>query len=224
MTRARDVANIDGLLTTTGDTYYASAAGTPARLGIGSSAQVLTVASGIPSWATVGGGDFVQVKAPTTFTNVATTTTTFDGVFTTTYVAYLVVVDYIYAATASDDLHWQFRVGATTKATSYYSNSIAAVYTGAGIINSGFANNSVLQLTTSMASSAQTALSGTINVTNVGGTSDYPALNGILTESGTASMFVFAGSENAVDDYTGFILKSSSSNITGRIAVYGVKA
>lgn len=52
MTRARDVANIDGLLTTTGDTYYASAAGTPARLGIGSSAQVLTVAAGVPSWAT----------------------------------------------------------------------------------------------------------------------------------------------------------------------------
>ena len=34
MTRARDVANIDGLLTTTGDTYYASAAGTPTRLGV----------------------------------------------------------------------------------------------------------------------------------------------------------------------------------------------
>jgi hypothetical protein len=56
MTRARDVANIDGLLTTTGDTYYASAAGTPARLGIGSSAQVLTVASGVPSWATPASG------------------------------------------------------------------------------------------------------------------------------------------------------------------------
>jgi hypothetical protein len=52
MTRARDVANIDGLLTTTGDTYYASAAGTPARLGIGTTGQVLTVAAGLPSWAT----------------------------------------------------------------------------------------------------------------------------------------------------------------------------
>ena len=40
------------LTTTTGDIIYASAANTPARLGIGSSAQVLTVASGIPSWAT----------------------------------------------------------------------------------------------------------------------------------------------------------------------------
>jgi hypothetical protein len=52
MTRARDVANIDGLLTTTGDTYYASAAGTPARLGIGSTDQVLKVSGGVPTWAT----------------------------------------------------------------------------------------------------------------------------------------------------------------------------
>ena len=42
----------NALLTTTGDTIYASAASTPARLGIGTTGQVLTVAAGIPSWAT----------------------------------------------------------------------------------------------------------------------------------------------------------------------------
>ena len=51
MTRARDIANLDGLLTTTGDTYYASAAATPARLGIGTTGQLLTVAGGVPTWA-----------------------------------------------------------------------------------------------------------------------------------------------------------------------------
>jgi len=40
------------LTSTTGDMIYASAANTPARLGIGSSAQVLTVSGGIPAWAT----------------------------------------------------------------------------------------------------------------------------------------------------------------------------
>ena len=78
MTRARDVANIDGLLTTTGDTYYASAAGTPARLGIGSSAQVLTVSGGVPSWATAaGGGKVLQVVAGTTSTSASNSTTTY---------------------------------------------------------------------------------------------------------------------------------------------------
>ena len=39
-------------LTDAGDIIYASAANTPARLGIGSSGQLLQVASGIPSWST----------------------------------------------------------------------------------------------------------------------------------------------------------------------------
>jgi hypothetical protein len=39
------------LTTTTGDMIYASSANTPARLGIGSTGQVLTVAGGIPAWS-----------------------------------------------------------------------------------------------------------------------------------------------------------------------------
>ena len=51
------------LTTTTGDIIYASAANTPARLGIGSSAQVLTVSGGIPAWATPSGSTFVGCLA-----------------------------------------------------------------------------------------------------------------------------------------------------------------
>lgn len=43
------------LTTTTGDIIYASAANTPARLGIGSTNQVLTVSGGVPTWAAAGG-------------------------------------------------------------------------------------------------------------------------------------------------------------------------
>jgi hypothetical protein len=56
-----DAKTAKSTLTTTGDIYYASSANTPARLGIGSSAQVLTVASGIPSWATPAGGQLKEV-------------------------------------------------------------------------------------------------------------------------------------------------------------------
>ena len=76
MTRARDVANIDGLLTTTGDTYYASAAGTPARLGIGSTGQVLKVSGGVPTWGTDIGGKVLQVVSSTTTTSTLIATTT----------------------------------------------------------------------------------------------------------------------------------------------------
>ena len=57
-------------LTTTGDILYASSAQVAARLGIGSSAQVLTVASGIPSWATPSGGGFTMTSFTPTFSNL----------------------------------------------------------------------------------------------------------------------------------------------------------
>lgn len=54
---AQDDSNAiqNALLTTTGDTIYASSASTPARLGIGTTGQVLTVSGGVPTWATPGG-------------------------------------------------------------------------------------------------------------------------------------------------------------------------
>jgi hypothetical protein len=64
-------------LTTTGDTLYASAANTAARLGIGSTGQVLTVASGLPSWATpASGGKVLQVVQATTSTATTIASTT----------------------------------------------------------------------------------------------------------------------------------------------------
>jgi hypothetical protein len=51
-----DSAGMTNPMTTTGDTIYSSSGSTPARLGIGSTGQVLTVASGVPSWATPASG------------------------------------------------------------------------------------------------------------------------------------------------------------------------
>ncbi len=52
------------LTTTTGDIIYASSANTPARLGVGSNGQVLTLAAGIPSWASAG-NKVIQSKSGT---------------------------------------------------------------------------------------------------------------------------------------------------------------
>jgi hypothetical protein len=73
-----DAKTAKSTLTTTGDIYYASAANTPARLGIGSTGNVLTVASGIPSWAApAGGGKVLQVVNATYATETTNSTTTF---------------------------------------------------------------------------------------------------------------------------------------------------
>ena len=65
--------------TTLGDIEYrSSTANTNTRLGIGSTGQVLTVAGGVPSWATpAGGGKVLQVINFTTTTGTGATTSTF---------------------------------------------------------------------------------------------------------------------------------------------------
>ena len=69
-------------MTTTGDTIYSSSGSTPARLGIGSSGQVLTVAAGVPSWATPSAPSFagclITGDANITLTNNADTLITWN--------------------------------------------------------------------------------------------------------------------------------------------------
>lgn len=67
---AYDLANAaipKSTVTTAGDTIYATGSSAVTRLGIGSTGQVLTVAAGIPSWATpASGSTFVGVRLDTT--------------------------------------------------------------------------------------------------------------------------------------------------------------
>jgi hypothetical protein len=71
------------LTTTTGDIIYASAANTPARLGIGSTDQVLKVSSGIPAWGAAPKSAFVGCRlfnsGNLTITNNTITAATWDS-------------------------------------------------------------------------------------------------------------------------------------------------
>jgi len=61
--------------TTNGDLLYGTGSGALARLPIGATSTVLTVAGGVPSWvAAGGGGKILQVKQATTTTQVFNTT------------------------------------------------------------------------------------------------------------------------------------------------------
>ena len=82
-----DIVQSSGMtnpLTTTGDIIYSSSGTTPARLGIGSSAQVLTVASGIPSWATPAAGGAYTSLASGSITN-GLSLTSISGSYTDLY-------------------------------------------------------------------------------------------------------------------------------------------
>lgn len=69
-----DTTGMTNPMTTTGDIIYSSSGSTPARLGIGSTGNVLTVAGGVPSWAApAGGGKVLQVVSTTYSTETSVT-------------------------------------------------------------------------------------------------------------------------------------------------------
>lgn len=219
------IPNIEGgiqptLLTTTGDIMYASSASNPARLGIGSSAQVLTVASGVPSWATPSSGLNLIKRA--SFSNVANTGTTFDNVFTTSYFQYLVVLESISASTSTDDLEWQSRYGGTTLTTNYYGAGTSIGYLAAAAnIQLNNANQFTLSANTGTSGGSEGS-SANIYVSQVGNTSQNMNLRSICFTGSIALHTVFSGAASNAQIYDGFLLKSSSSNITGTASVYGL--
>ena len=59
------------LTSTTGDIIYASAANTPARLGIGSTDQILKVTGGVPAWATPAASGGMTLISTSTLSNAS---------------------------------------------------------------------------------------------------------------------------------------------------------
>lgn len=57
-----DTTGMVNPMTTTGDTIYSSSGSTPARLAIGTTGQVLTVAGGVPTWSTSASGGMTLIN------------------------------------------------------------------------------------------------------------------------------------------------------------------
>jgi hypothetical protein len=134
------IPNVEGgiqptLLTTTGDIIYASSASNPARLGIGSSAQVLTVASGVPSWATPSSGGMTLLST-TTLSGASTTISSIDQTYTDLSVRIIspltsangyLAIDPNASTTISDNIQLE-SVGTTVQGTSRGSDEIRFNY------------------------------------------------------------------------------------------------
>lgn len=113
------------LTTTTGDIIYASSANTPARLGIGSTNQVLTVSGGVPSWATPSGSGLVKIG---TYTWTGVTTYTISDVFSNTYEHYLLVGEE--RCVGGGGLAIRLLVSGTASSTSYYTSAFRIDFGG----------------------------------------------------------------------------------------------
>jgi len=212
------------LITTAGDLLYGTAADTVARLGIGTAGQVLQVNSGAtaPEWATPAGGASGLTKiAASTFTNVASVS--IDSVFSATYTNYIVIVT-AFAGTNADDFQLQFRYSGNTQTSTYYGSGFGYNRSNS-LTNWGFANTSQATLATSCGSNNGNSGTYTLNVSKVGSGSQGPVYygSGIVREEDDRTATI-TGYNDTSRVYDGFLLKSSSSNITGSYAVYGVQA
>jgi len=130
---AYDLANAaipKTLTTTTGDTIYASSANTPARLGIGSTGQVLTVASGIPSWATP-----ATLSTTWTLLNAGGTALTGGGASTRTVSFSAQNSLFIYVTGASCTAAEQMQYNFNSDATSVYTE-IGSRFNASGVQSS----------------------------------------------------------------------------------------
>jgi hypothetical protein len=215
-----DTTGMTNPMTTTGDTIYSSSGSTPARLGIGTAGQVLKVNSGAtaPEWGAPASGALVLVKAPTTFTNVANTGTTFDGVFTSTYSTYLIVIEQIYGGTSTDDLLFNLRYAGPSTQSAFYGGALKNDYAATTYSNT-VTDNANLILHTNIGNSTSSYCVSTLTVQ--AGSAGYGPISGFTNNIDTATNFINQGFASFTQrTYTGFLLKSASSNVTGTVAVY----
>jgi hypothetical protein len=207
------------LVTTAGDIIYRNAT-VPARLGIGTAGQVLTVNSGAtaPEWGTASSGSLTKI-ATGTFTTVANTSTTFDGVFTSTYKKYMIVTNNLIASANPLAIDIQLRAGAVTKATNYYGAITRTGYLGTSTIVA--ANNATSCQISQGSTTYPTGL--TMYFTNVGNTSQKAVFygNGMSGNDNAATFMGFH--QDTADTYTGFILSVASGTISGVVTVYGLE-
>ena len=75
-----DTTGMTNPMTTTGDTIYSSSGSTPARLGIGSTGNVLTVAGGVPTWAAPAGAGANWSLLNSGGTTLSGSSTTISGI------------------------------------------------------------------------------------------------------------------------------------------------
>ena len=190
----------------------------------GTTGQVLAKASGTDmdfTWSAAGATSGLTLITRATYSAVANTGTTFDSVFSSTYKTYLIVVENSFAATATDDMYFQLRyAGPTTQAATYiWTNDMYTMATAGNTTAAGNGTNQ-WQLANDSASTAE-RFSGQYWLTNAE-TTTRTQMVGQGLQGNTGVAYNFYGYQYTNRTYTGFILSSSSSNISGTVAVYGL--
>ena len=199
-------------ITTNGDIIYGTGSGTFSRLGIGSSAQVLTVASGVPSWATPtassNGLTFINKQ---TFT--ASSAVNIDNVFSATYTYYKIV--WSLTAAGGQELQFRLRVSSTDTTTGY---NISQIRTTGASTSTATQETNITYIPASF---------GTVSGIKTGEMVVFDPFSAVSTKmnythySEDASAGVCGSRQTGATSFTGCTFLCNATTITGEILIYG---
>jgi len=204
-----------------GDLIGASANDVPAILSVGTNGQTLMADNSTPTglkWAAPSSGALTLVKRAS-FSAVASTTTTFDSVFSSTYSNYLIVAEGLYGSVANALIQFQWRVGAATQsATTWY--CATAGYSSGGSLTTTLSSGDTLFKIAQVDNALNYSTAFNFTATNL--TGSMPEIYGTYQETNRQNCGSGGGSYRTVITPDGFILSLASGNITGTVSVYGL--
>lgn len=209
-----DSAGMTNPMTTTGDIIYSSPGSTPARLGVGATDDVLTVAGGVPTWAAPAAGSLTLI---TTQTFSAVASQSINDVFSASYDNYLILLNI--SASAGNDITLRTRVGgADLTGNDYNWQRLAA--DNISISASRSSNTSSMRI--GIVRSDETLIN--VSIGNVFATKSTSFINQCLDNSTTTPAILNVyGNVNNSTSYTGFTIFVASGTISGTARVYGYK-
>jgi hypothetical protein len=208
--------------TTAGDVVYGTGSGALSRLGIGLAGQVLTVSAGVPAWAAAGGSSGLTLISTTTLSAVASQN--FEGVFTSTYTNYKVIMNLASSVDgAVPQLQYLYSTN-TAQSGGYYGGLCGFNYSGTA--NSDNVANTYSQTAYSLPA---TPITGGNLFTDFDmtffkpNTSDSKANFNCAAKSGyTGWLYYGGGAQNTARAYTGFKIVPNSGTLTGTVSIYGL--
>jgi len=214
--------------TAKGDLVAGSGTTTAAVLPVGTNGQTLvadsTASTGL-KWATASSGALTLVKAETAFSAVANTGTTFDGVFTSTYNNYLIILNKTLNSVDSGSINFNMRYSTGTTDSDGGNTGGTYVKNSSGTDSSWYFNNATtMKLMTNQNTAGRF---GTCNLwiggLSAGSASRYQ-MNWQFATPGDNSFGLGMNVQNSNGTeriWTGFILTASSGTISGTATVYG---
>jgi len=208
---------------TTGDILYASAANTLSKLAVSTDGKVLTLASGVPSWATASGGTGSYILIQTQ-TAASSASLIFSSGISSTYYNYMFLLSNVVPATNATNLLLDISTdgGSTYLSTGFNSGDQTFPYSTATQTN---INTTTHFLTTGTIDNTNPGCSGRITLFNITNGA-YPCCSGHTQEyKSSVTQIGIIGGQYTTSAITVNAMKwtFSSGNIsTGTISLYGI--